>query len=209
VRVLDVELARLGPDEAPEDYLALLEAAATIGARHIVGQVRDPDPQRGADQFGRLCELADGFGLTVDLEFPSWMEVGTLSAAATMLDAVRRSNAGLLVDALHFFRSGSRPEDLDPLPREWFRCVQLCDAAATAPASVNDVIHAARAGRSLPGYGELDLSGLLAHLPVVPYSLEVPNDVLRGELGTAEYARLVLATARTVIAESGLVAVIR
>ena len=83
VRVLDVELARLGPDEAPDDHLALLETAATLGARHIVGQIRDPDRQRSTDRFGRLCDLAAEFGLTVELEFPSWMEVGTLSAAAT------------------------------------------------------------------------------------------------------------------------------
>ena len=207
VRVLDVELARLGPDEAPDDYLALLETAATLGARHIVGQIRDPDRQRSTDRFGRLCDLAAEFGLTVELEFPSWMEVGTLSAAATMLEDVRRANAGILVDALHFFRSGSRPADLDPLPRGWFRCMQLCDAPAASPTSVDDVIHVARAGRSLPGYGELDLGALLAHLPFVPYSLEVPNNVLREELGTADYARLVLTTARILVADSALVAV--
>ena len=41
------------------------------------------------------------------------------------------------------------------------------------------------------------------------YSLEVPNDVLRGELGTTEYARLVLATAREVVAGCGLPAMAR
>ena len=65
------------------------------------------------------------------------------------------------------------------------------------------VIHAARAARSLPGYGDLPLTELLALLPAVPYSLEVPNDVLRGELGTASYARLVLAAAREVVADHG------
>lgn len=34
--------------------------------------------------------------------------------------------------------------------------------------------------------------------------MEVPNDVLRRELGTTEYARLVLATARDVVADRGL-----
>jgi sugar phosphate isomerase/epimerase len=209
VQVLDVELARLGPDEPPEDYLDLLDTAASIGARHVVGQLRDPDRHRATDQFGRLCDLAAGFGVTVELEFPSWMETGTLAAAATIVGDVGRDNAGILVDALHFYRSDSRPEDLDALPARWFRFVQLCDAPASAPASVDGVVRTARAGRSLPGYGGLPLRALLEHLPIVPYSLEVPNDVLRQELGAADYARLVLATARELVAEPRSMALTR
>jgi hypothetical protein len=37
----------------------------------------------------------------------------------------------------------------------------------------------------------------------VPYSLEVPNTVLRDELGTAEFARLVLTLARDVVTDHG------
>jgi hypothetical protein len=66
---------------------------------------------------------------------------------------------------------------------------------------VEGVIHTARAARSLPGYGGLPLAGLLGRLPAVPYSLEVPNAVLRREMGTAAYARLVLAAARDVVAD--------
>jgi sugar phosphate isomerase/epimerase len=206
VEVLDVELARLGPDEAPEDYLGLLEVAATLGARHVIGQVRDPDRTRGVERFARLCDLAAGFGLTVELEFPSWLETGSLSTAAALVRAVGRANAGILVDALHFFRSESSLEELDGIPRDRFRFVQLCDAAQPIPTSVEGVIHIARAARSLPGYGRLQLRTLLAHLPPVPYALEVPNEVLRHELGTAEYARLVLATSRELVAECGLIA---
>ena len=207
VRVLDVELARLGPDEDPDDYLGLLEAAASIGASHVVGQLPDPDRNRAIERFGRLCDHAGDFGLTVDLEFPSWMEIGDLDAAAAVVAAVDRPNAGILVDALHFFRSGSSLDALASLPREWFRFVQLCDAPASVPSTVEGIIHTARAARSLPGYGQLPLSDLLERLPTVPYSVEVPNDVLRRELGTAEYARLVLATAREFVAECGLTAV--
>jgi sugar phosphate isomerase/epimerase len=196
VKILDVELARLGPDAEPDDYLGFLEAAAAIGTRHVIGQLPDPDRNRAIDHFGGLCDLARDFGLTLDLEFPSWMEVGNLTTAIEIVAAVDRPNAGILVDALHFFRSGSSPDELAPLPREWFHFVQLCDAPAAIPPTVEGVIHTARAKRSLPGYGQLPLHDLVEQLPAVPYSLEVPNEVLRRELGTAEYARLVLATAR-------------
>jgi sugar phosphate isomerase/epimerase len=203
VQVLDVELARLRPDDEPDQYLAVFEAAAAVGARHVIGQLPDPDRTRATDRFGRLCDLALDFGVSVELEFPSWTETGDLAAAAAILAAVDRTNAGILIDTLHFFRSSSSLDELSSLPREWFRFVQLCDAPAQAPPTVEAVIHAARAARSLPGYGDLPLTELLALLPAVPYSLEVPNDVLRGELGTASYARLVLAAAREVVADHG------
>lgn len=209
LRVLDVELARLGPHDEPDSFRPMLEAAAAVGARHVIGQLPDPDRSRAIDRFGRLCDLAGDFDLTVDLEFPSWMETGDLAGAAAVVAAVGRGNAGVLVDALHFFRSGSSLDELAALPRPWFRFVQLCDAPATAPASVEGVIHAARSARSLPGYGGLALGDLLGRLPAVPYSLEVPNEVLRRELGTAELARLVLRLARDVVAEHGRAALAR
>ena len=85
LEVLDVELARLGPDDEPDQYRGVLEAAAAIGARHVLGQLPDPDRIRAIDRFGRLCDLALEFGLTVDLEFPSWSETGDLPAAAAVV----------------------------------------------------------------------------------------------------------------------------
>jgi sugar phosphate isomerase/epimerase len=203
VRVLDVELARLGPDEEPDRYLRVFEAAAEVGARHVIGQLPDPDRGRAAERFGRLCDLARDFGLTVELEFPSWTPTGDLATAAGIVATADRANAGILVDALHFFRSGSSLDQLAALPSTWFRFVQLCDAPAAAPATMGEVIHAARSARSLPGYGGLPLGDLLDLLPAGPYSLEVPNDVLRRELGSREFARLVLTLARTVVADHG------
>ena len=200
VQVLDVELARLGPGDEPDRYLHVFEAAAEVGARHVIGQLPDPDRARATDRFGRLCDLALDFGLTVDLEFPSWTDTGDLATAAAIITSVDRTNAGILIDALHFFRSQSSLDQVTALPRTWFRVIQLCDAPPTAPSTVEALIHTARSARSLPGYGGLPLSELLDLLPPGPYSLEIPNDVLRRELGTAEFARLVLTLARALVA---------
>jgi sugar phosphate isomerase/epimerase len=207
VRVLDVELARLGPDEEPDQYLQMFDAAAEVGARHVIGQLPDPERGRATERFGRLCDLALDFGLTVDLEFPSWGQCGDLASAAGIVAEVDRTNAGILVDALHFFRSRSSLDQLAQLPRPWLRFVQLCDAPAAVPDTVDEVIRTARSARSLPGYGGLPLPDLLDVLPAGPYSLEVPNDVLRRELGTRAFARLILALARAVVADSGQAAV--
>src|SRR5688572_14200654 len=112
IRVLDVELARLGPDDRPDQYLQMFEAAAEVGARHVIGQLPDPDRTRATERFGQLCDLAHGFGLTVDLEFPSWSPTGDLATAAGIVAAADRTNGGILIDALHFFRSRSSLDQL-------------------------------------------------------------------------------------------------
>src|SRR3989441_771981 len=121
VAVLDIELARMGPENDPGSYVPLLEAAAELGAAHILTQLPDPEFNRAAERFAALCDLARPLGLGIDLEFVSWTETSDLDTAAKVLRAVNRTNAGILVDTLHFARSGSSLEELRKLPREGFR----------------------------------------------------------------------------------------
>ena len=62
IEVLDIELARISPDENPRDFERFLEAGAELGARHVIAQLPDPDRARKADRFARLCA---GSGLPV------------------------------------------------------------------------------------------------------------------------------------------------
>lgn len=195
VGVLDIELARMDPKTEPENYLALLEAGAELGARAVIAQLPDRDRERATERFGRLCDLAHPFGLTVDLEFPSWTETPDLKAAAAVIETVDRSNAGMLVDTLHFDRSRSSLKDLRNLPREWFHFIHLCDAPREIPDTTDEVIYTARAGRFFPGEGGLKLLEILDCMPTVPYSLEIPNEALMKELGPEEFARRALRAA--------------
>ena len=203
--MLDVELARLGPEDEPDGLPGLLDAAAAVGARHVVGQLPDPDRSRAIDHFGRLCDLAGDVGLTVDLEFPSWMETGDLGTASAIVEsrrsAQRRDTRGhLALPPLRLVAGGVGV------------CCRRSGSGSSSSATPRSpfhrpstrVIHDARAARSLPGYGHLPLVEMIETLPMVPYALEVPNDVLRNELGTAEFARLVLTTARELLADCGL-----
>ena len=150
LQVLDVELARLGPGDEPDIYLPVFEAAAEIGARHVIGQLPDSNRGRATERFGQLCDLALDFGLSVELEFPSWDETGSLLGAAAVIEAVHRPNAGILVDVLHFFRSESSLDHLAALPTEWFRFVQVCDAPGDGPPTLESVIHAGAVGTLAP-----------------------------------------------------------
>lgn len=197
VEVLDIELARLGPQNEPEEYLPMLEAGAALGARHVITQLPDPDSGRKVARFARLCEIAAPLGLTAELEFPSWTETGNLAEAARVLREARQPNAGMLVDLLHFARSDSSIAELGRLPREWFRFAHVCDAPREIPATREGLIRTARMERLFPGEGGIDVHGILGALPAgIPYTLEIPRVTLSALVGERECARLALRAAR-------------
>jgi sugar phosphate isomerase/epimerase len=200
IRVHDIELARLDAKTEPETYLPFLEAGCELGASAVIAQLHDHDRDRDIERFARLCDLAKPLGLTVDLEFLTWTDNSDLMTSAAVLETVNRSNAGLLVDTLHFARSNCSLDDLQKLPRDWFHFVHLCDADREIPKTKEGLIHTARADRQFPGQGGLNLREILACMPTVPYSLEIPNDVLKKQLGSEEFARRAIRAAEKFLA---------
>jgi sugar phosphate isomerase/epimerase len=205
VRVLDVELIRLTPAFDVHEYDALLDASAELGARHVIVQGADSDLARVIEHYAQLCDAAGERNLTADLEFVTWTETANLTRAAQIVAGVQRDNAGLLIDTLHFSRSNCDLQELAKLPRSWFNYAQICDAPAEPPASLDEMIHAARNERLFLGTGGLDLHGILGALPPdIPYSLEIPTATLAKRIGLAECARLALSTARDFLSAHAL-----
>jgi sugar phosphate isomerase/epimerase len=197
VQVLDVELIRITPAFDVHDYDALLDVSAELGARHLIVQGADAELARVIEHYGLLCDSAAQRNLTADIEFVTWTETPTLSRASQIVAGVRRGNAGLLVDTLHFSRSSCELQELANLPRAWFNYAQVCDAPAEPPTTVDELIHAARNERLFLGNGGLDVRGILDTLPPgIPCSLEIPNTNLAKRVGLPEFARLALSTAR-------------
>ncbi|MBZ9566286.1 sugar phosphate isomerase/epimerase family protein [Modicisalibacter tunisiensis] len=202
VSVLDVEILRLKPDtDVRRHFTRVLEAGAELGASEVLIAGNDDDEARLTDHFAALCDLAAGFGLHPHLEFMPWTGVRDLSQARRIVAAADRPNAGLLIDAFHFDRSGSRLDELADVPRHWMRYIQLCDVAGPRPDDMQAIIHEARQARCFPGEGDIDLTGLLAVLPDdVPLSLEIPTQALcdRG-VSALERARLALEASRRLL----------
>jgi sugar phosphate isomerase/epimerase/4-hydroxyphenylpyruvate dioxygenase-like putative hemolysin len=197
VEVLDIELARITSGDSPRDYLRFLEAGAELGARHVIAQLPDADFARKTDRFAELCQLAAPFGLTVDLEFPSWTETPNLASATSILRAADQPNAGMLIDMLHFARSESSVAELRELPREWFHYAHVCDAPAEIPRTTSELIHTARFERLFPGEGGIDIPDILGALPYgIPFALEIPRAMLVAQVGAKEHARRAIAAAR-------------
>lgn len=197
VKVWDVELARMDPSHDAQSYQPMLEATAELGAHHVICQLPDPDRERAHARFAELCDLAKPLAIDISLEFPWWTETGSLETSVTALKTINRSNAGILVDMLHFFRSQSSLAQLKKLPREWFKFAHVCDGLAAHPQDMAATLHEARSDRLFPGDGEFGVKEILACLPdPMTYSLEIPGDALAAEIGFEEYARRALQTAQ-------------
>lgn len=193
VRIHDIELLRMDPTLDADHFLPCLEAGAELGARHAIAQLPDPNRERATARFARLCDLAKPLGIFVSLEFPHWTETGNLAEAVKVVRAVNRSNAGILVDMLHFGRSDSSLDELAKLPREWFRFAHVCDAAKEVPPTMAGIIRTARDERQFPGEGGIDVRAILARMPQdIPYALEIPRVALTKAVGPEEVARLAL-----------------
>jgi len=197
IKVWDVELARMDPANDARSYLPMLEATAELGARHVIAQLPDPDRVRATDRFALLCDLAKPLGITINLEFPWWTETGNLEVATTVLNTVRRPNAGMLIDMLHFKRSNSSLDELRKLPREWFHFAHVCDGLQANPTGLAAILHEARSERLFPGDGAFAVREILQCLPDnITYTLEIPGDALAARIGFEAYVRRALQTAQ-------------
>ena len=201
VSVLDTEFLRFEPDQpvgVPEGFL---EVSARLGAKNVLVMSAEPDEARTIERFGDLCDRAAAYGLQVCLEFAVYTGVRTLAHAAQVVAKAKRPNASVLVDALHFSRSGGIPAHIGQVDPALLRYAQICDASPEIPTTVEGLIHAARCERLLPGEGGIDLAGVFATLPKdLPISVEIPNETRLPVLGAEEWARRALAASISTLA---------
>jgi sugar phosphate isomerase/epimerase len=175
VSVLDVEFLRFEPEFPKGIPEGFLEAAARLGAQYVLVMSAEPIEARTVERFCDLCERARQYGLHVCLEFAIYTGVRTLADAARLVKQSGCANASVLVDALHFSRSGGLPSDIAAIDPSLFKYAQICDAAAVIPREPVDLMREARGGRLLPGEGALPLRDLVAALPAtIPLAIEAP-----------------------------------
>ena len=178
VAVLDTEFLRFEPEQPigiPEGFL---EVSARLGARYVLVMSAEPEEARTIERFVDLCDRAAQYELHVNLEFAVYTGVRTLAHAAEMIARSQRANASVLIDALHFSRSGGLPAHVARVDPALFRYAQICDAGADMPRpdDTPSLIREARTGRLLPGDGALPLRELVAALPPgLPLAIEAPD----------------------------------
>ncbi|HEY2757086.1 MAG TPA: TIM barrel protein [Pseudolabrys sp.] len=201
VSVADLEVVAFRPDTVVASFEAFMEAGRELGAKHTLVAAYDPDLDRFSDRFVEYCALAERFGLTADLEFMPWTFVPDMPSASRIIAMAQSPAAGILIDALHFDRSGSRLEDLSRIPQSRLHYWQICDAPAERPTTIEAMIHAAREERMFPGEGGIDLVGLAKAMPTdITISIEVPTATLAKTVDAETRARRALRGSRAVIA---------
>jgi sugar phosphate isomerase/epimerase len=182
VALLDLEVAWIMPG-APDPWLCeLVDIAAELGARNLLCVSSDPDIAATTAKFQALVDRAKGTGVRVNLEFGIFTEVKTIHMARTILAAFEGEPKALLVDTLHWSRSGGTAADLAAIPREWLSYCQPCDAPADPPdltdfdAIIDDAIN-----RRMPlGQGGLALGAMVDALPDhLPMAIEERSAALR------------------------------
>src|SRR5215470_10955411 len=177
VSVLDTEFLRFEPDQPVGIPEGFLEVSARLGAQHVLVMSAEPDEARTMERFCDLCDRAAAYGLHVCLEFAIYTGVRTIAHAADIVGRSKRQNASVLIDALHFSRSGGLPAHVVTVDRALFRYAQICDAGTDMPAPTDtpSLVREARTGRLLPGEGVLPLAALVAALPPdAPLAIEAP-----------------------------------
>jgi sugar phosphate isomerase/epimerase len=202
VAVLAVEAIAVGPRADLGGCEPVIEAAAALGARYLNVICDDPDTGRFADRFAALAEMGRPYQVHPVIEFCAYRPVRTLAGAI----AIARHSAGgaVLLDTLHIQRCGVTTGELAGLAPGLLSYLQVCDAPLRQPHGLrvaapmprgqradagDDAVLEARAGRLLPGEGELPLAELIGALPAsLPVSVEAPSLATRSESTPAEFA---------------------
>ena len=199
LQVLDIELARITEDCDPREFEAALELGGELGARHMIMSAwttRRDDRNFILDTYAETCDLAEPFGITIDLEFPTFSRLRTLDEALDIVRAADRSNGGILVDTLYLHLSRVDIGELLHVPPEWLHFLHISDCLPGIADTREGMIQLARDARLYPGGGWIDFAGIIERCPPMNYSIELPNQSRLAELGYEEHARRCLQHAK-------------
>lgn len=196
IKLLDVELARIYDDMDVYAYENALITAAELGGKYVLSSIWTKNRDYAINRFAELCDLAAKYKLTVALEYVPIAGVNTLAQTMEILDIAHRKNAGLMLDMYHFSRAKDRVEDLRKIPANRFTFAHLCDAPAAIPQDREALTAELRNSRLYVGEGGIDIAAILNAMPMMPYSIELPNSKRVAEYGYKEHARRCLETAK-------------
>ena len=194
------------------DSEAWLDVAADMGAPAVNACAIEPDRPRALDQFATLAEKAGQRGMNAMVEFmPMMIDPGNLSQALTFVADSGAQNGRVMLDSMHFFRSGSQASELASCDLSKIGYVQLCDVPMPQPrgGSPEEMMGAygeeARHNRLCPGEGDLPLADFLAPLPPeLTVGLELPM-LVKAQAGIApgDALRPAVDAARRLLEELG------
>jgi sugar phosphate isomerase/epimerase len=179
VTVANVAAHYVGPSTSVSDFMPVLDVAATLGCDTLCVSGYIDEEREMADRMAELAQAAAPFDIRLALEFVPYSRVRTLAAALRVLDGLPCRRAGILLDMMHFMRSGGRVGDLDNVDPERIVFVQICDGAATSPPA-DQFAQEARTGRLFVCEGAFPIRQILASVPTPYLEIEIPHRDMAG-----------------------------
>lgn len=172
-------------------FAADLDIFAELGAVRLNAICMEDDMAMATDQLGKLAAMAAERGMVFTIEFFPSEGINSFERVLQVIDGIGRDKAKVLLDSMHFFRTGGTLEKLAAVGTDVIGYVQLADAPNTPPG--DSYFMDAMFARLVPGQGELPLRELIAALPAdMPISLEVPRlGDLKAMGGRAHTARVI------------------
>ncbi|HKI19363.1 MAG TPA: sugar phosphate isomerase/epimerase [Isosphaeraceae bacterium] len=159
------------------ELLGEMGVATLILAPDFARQPRADDYGRAATALGEAAELAHRFGVRLALEFQSSSALcSCLETAVALVTESGASNAGVCLDAFHYYTGPSKFEDLAYLTAQNLAWVQVCDLSGTPRELAGD------RDRILPGEGDFQLGPILDQLGGIGYDGHVSLEVLNPHL---------------------------
>lgn len=190
--------------QIPAERLASdMDLLAELGAKRVNAVCLEPEFSVNVDRFGHFADLADQRGLSATVEFMPGVAINSLATAEALVSQVGRANAGILVDAMHLFRSGGSAAELAAINPAHITYAQLCDVPATPV--IAEYADEARYERMVPGDGQLPLTDMIKALPKhVPLGIELPQrSLLEQGVGAADRLGPALAKTAALVSAAG------
>jgi len=169
----------------------LLEAAETLGARHIkigpdidisgTGDIDELELDNWAAELRTLAQQAQDAGTRVAIEVLPMSNLPDFTVAAALVAAADHPAAGLVLDIWHVERGPNSLDDIARLPQQVVFAVELNDAAAEPVGTLyEDTVH----HRLLCGQGTFDVRGFIHTVQGLgfqgPWGVEILSQEHRG-----------------------------
>ena len=132
----------------------LISAASELGALYLHCGVTTAVNDLVRASTRRVARLARDSGVSMAIEFLPFLPVDSISTARAIVEACEDAQAGLVVDAWHFFHGPDGWIELESLRPEEIAYVQFDDHG---PLKSSDLMAETTNRRVFPGQGEFDL----------------------------------------------------
>ena len=187
---------RVRDDGDVRDRGAGLDIMAELGALRINAVSMEHDLARSNDQLAHLAEMVIERDMLFTVEFAPPNTINSLESALAVIDHIGKGSCRLLIDSMHFFRSGGTVEKLEALDSDLIGYAQISDAPMLSDGRT--YMEEAMFDRLAPGDGEFPLREWIAALPTeIEIGLEVPRLVdLRGGMNPRDHAARLVKAAR-------------